>query len=328
MGLLHSNQRIYPKKLFIIGNGFDFSPQIHNMKTKYIDFKQYLEKEYPDYDIDFDGFLESTMDAEGELVYDMDEVVGVLIRVLSECAGDDWSDLESCLAESFLESIQVENDWMFEVVDFKEDDDKKIRHTYYNNGNYANDIYGVFSNLRNLFEEWVFEELGRVDYSSVKKMWLHPSFKDSVFLTFNYTHTLERLYHISSNRILHIHGDAEDRNSKIYFGHGDRTKVERIFTYFGAEDFLDSLKEFFLKDTSDVLENNKSFFENLRNVNKIYSYGFSFSDVDMVYVKEICKHINPDSVYWYFNKYDINHNRENVEKIKRLGFKVRCEYKW
>ena len=42
--------------------------------------------------------------------------------------------------------------------------------------------------------------------------------QDSYFLTFNYTDTLETLYNISDNQVLHIHGRLNQENPNIVFG--------------------------------------------------------------------------------------------------------------
>jgi hypothetical protein len=58
------------------------------------------------------------------------------------------------------------------------------------------------------------------------------SFKDSLFLNFNYTRTLEKLYNIAPDKVLHIHGNVlySDIND-ILFGHGDDTPWEGDETY-------------------------------------------------------------------------------------------------
>ena len=66
----------------------------------------------------------------------------------------------------------------------------------------------------------------------------------------------------------------------------------------------------------------------MSNVKKIYSYGFSFSEVDMDYIKEISRILDAKRVRWYFNQYDWVNNKENIEKVKRLGFKIRVSRRW
>ncbi|MBO4594898.1 MAG: hypothetical protein J5697_04280 [Clostridia bacterium] len=42
--------------------------------------------------------------------------------------------------------------------------------------------------------------------------------ENDLFLTFNYTKTLEKIYSINESSVCHIHGTV---NQDIYFGHGD-----------------------------------------------------------------------------------------------------------
>ena len=56
-----------------------------------------------------------------------------------------------------------------------------------------------------------------------------------MFLNFNYTHTLERLYGIASERILHIHGQIGDKWDKIELGH-DGIVDEPIYSMSDVED--------------------------------------------------------------------------------------------
>lgn len=103
---------------------------------------------------------------------------------------------------------------------------------------------------------------GEIDYSNIEKLRKKPSFKNSLFLNFNYTRTIEQVYGIKASDICHIHGEVSSRTEGIYFGNGDDEEFE-------------------------------GFFDRLSKVNKIYSYGFSFSEVDMPYIEEIAKIVVP-----------------------------------
>lgn len=108
-----------------------------------------------------------------------------------------------------------------------------------------------------------------------------------MFLSFNYTSTLEEIYNVGS--ICHIHGI---QNSDIFFGHGNDEDYTEYYLshYIGAEDELRELDVRLRKDTAKAIQVNKPFFELMQDrVKNIYSYGFSFSDVDLPYIQEICK---------------------------------------
>lgn len=71
--------------LYIIGNGFDC--YAHDMPTQYSDFKNYLVQRFPDYQKDYGGILSYTIAPDGAENYDMNEVVGAIIRTLERVYG-------------------------------------------------------------------------------------------------------------------------------------------------------------------------------------------------------------------------------------------------
>ena len=171
------------KTLYIIGNGFDCYG--HGMNTKYTDFRKFLINKYPEFNENFGGILESTLMPDGDEVYNMDEVVGSLIRTIDECSATDWNNLEECLGNEFICNIAYDNEWAYKLTDIDEDDN--IFHSVYENEDLTNSVVGAYRILINLFREWVFSELANIDFQKVKKLSKKPSFKKSLFLSFNYT---------------------------------------------------------------------------------------------------------------------------------------------
>lgn len=123
------------------------------------------------------------------------------------------------------------------------------------------------------------------------------------FLNFNYTETLESAY--CKNNVCHIHGRIGDEQEDIYFGHGDDEEYPESLETLGAEVALGQLKRSLRKDTTKALYDNKAFFDGLKDVTEIYSYGFSFSDVDMIYIETIRNIICPGTI-WFLNSYSWN----------------------
>lgn len=68
----------------------------------------------------------------------------------------------------------------------------------------------------------------------------------------------------------------------------------------------------------------KRFFRTLDyNINKVYSYGFSYGKVDGIYIKKIIKCILPDAA-WYFTTFEASDSKAlSVKKVKlrNYGFK-------
>ena len=310
------------KSLFLIGNGFDCYG--HGMKTKYADFRNYLVGKYPDNNYNYTGLLESRLMPDGGERYEQDELVGSIIRTLDECEGEEWCDLERCLGDTFIDAIACENEWAYEEIGDISDDNNNIFRSVYENEELSKNITGAYVLIEELFRQLVFEKLSGIEYDYTPRMDKKPDFNKALFLSFNYTATLEKIYGVSEEDICHIHGYSLEPTSKILFGHGDDSGFTGYHQYWGIAEAYNRLKRSLRKDTQTALLNNMNFFNRIAGIKNVYSFGFSFSDVDMLYVEEICNQLNPNKVIWNFNKYDWKYNRENVDKISQMGFCV-CE---
>ena len=116
----------------------------------------------------------------------------------------------------------------------------------------------------------------------------------------------------------HIHGYAKDDTSEIRFGHGEESNTRASDSYWGIDDAFDDMVSYLKKDTAGAIKKHRSFIDRLKGVNKVYSYGFSFSDVDMCYIEEISNVLEPKKVRWYFNTYDWKNNRFSSCSIKNI----------
>ncbi|MBZ5482422.1 hypothetical protein JGU65_24870 [Bacillus sp. T_4] len=80
--------------------------------------------------------------------------------------------------------------------------------------------------------------------------------------------------------------------------------------------FLDNLVENFRENA----------FENDIFIERIYTYGFSFSEVDLPYIKGICLSIDTSNITWYLHTYHSDMVRKKFEEIiKECGFKGRFD---
>lgn len=103
------------------------------------------------------------------------------------------------------------------------------------------------------------------------------------------------------------------------------------------------------KDTRQIWESNKCYFNSLStDIKEIYSYGFSFSQVDMIYILAICHSLDTSRITWYlsdfssseeieiyksrikisgfqgdFATFHINNNETNKKSIKKIWYKWR-----
>lgn len=139
------------------------------------------------------------------------------------------------------------------------------------------------------------------------------------FITFNYTETLERLYSIQADRILHIHGKAHS-DSKIIVGH--RTTVDPLSGSFvnnnfkGNNNVIQNLVDLadLYKPSEAIIEQNSVFFTSLKDIDSVNVIGHSCSDVDKLYFEAIAANVRPDAK-WLFCFFDERNDRVNMEQL-------------
>lgn len=309
-------------KLFIIGNGFDLA---HGMKTHYSDFRDYLVKNYDIKDDLIEGIWadipQSYQLPDGGEEYD-DQVAGsAIIRILDNTEGEQWKDVESSLGvldySEFLDNYDI--DFGDNENDF--DDDNNNFDEFYRNEDNARDLCGALQLVYGYFQGWV-----RTIKISRK---IIPYFQDLIspendlFLNFNYTKTLEKLY--NAQNVCHIHGTQDE---DIYFGHGndeDRTEYFQS-NWIGADWELNNLQRELRKNTGEAYRKNIPFFKKIEETAnegnfEIYSFGFSFSEVDTIYLRKIFRHINTKDVVFHLNDYETKGIQDEYIKVLRnCGF--------
>lgn len=310
------------ERLFIIGNGFD---KAHNLNTSYYDFKEYIIRRYPKGKKGYSGLLEGTSMPDGVIEYNLEEVVGSIIKTIDECGEDAWGALEECLGGAFIDTIYFDNQWAYSETNIE---DEHIFRSIYENEDITQSVTDAYKILSSLFRDWVYEDLSSIKYDEICPLNSTPIFDDGLFLSFNYTMTLEMVYGVSNDRICHIHGAVINPKSRVYFGHGDDSEFKEFPQFIGADRAYNSLKRFLRKDTSEALYANWDFFEKIKGVKEIYTFGFSFSDVDMIYLEEICSRIDVNAVTWYINNYDWINNPYYVDVVKKMGFTVKKSEEW
>lgn len=291
------------KRLYIIGNGFDLH---HSINSSYGNFCEWLSE----YDCD--------------LLNQFDEIYGC-------CDPDWWKDFETQLASlnaiEYSERIAYENqpDLMSEHCD-RTWNDAQIA--------VEQELEGLYLSLRQDFHDWILQ-LNRPNPS--RKITLNTI--DSLFVNFNYTLTLEELYNISSQNVLHIHG-CIDYDEDFILGHGK--SVEELQKENSPElpvppdDVLDEeLAQFYeyaangqefheqlaldaaitgiasqRKPGDELLIKYADFIGDVSELENIDIYGLSISEVDLPYIKYLAN--NNKVAHWTFSDF----NNENSDRIK------------
>lgn len=302
-------------KLFIIGNGFDSA---HCLNTSYDEFRKYLCNTYMNGESgeDYMPMVPTvSIGPKGEEICDMEEIASFLVYLISiaEPDGSKWSDLEASLG-------RLDYDEAFDTLPEELDDDGDINywHELYNNEDMASNLYTAVAYVKDLFAEWV-DDID-VENAKAKPSFLSLIEPEDIFLTFNYTETLEEVYGVNKDRICHIHGK---QGENILFGHGNTRDYtdEYMKKNIGSESSLTELDNFLRKDTEQALIEHKHFFDGIDDtIREVYSIGFSYADVDLIYIKEICKKLDVDAA-WYLNDFSLTDIQIFQKKLKKCGFR-------
>lgn len=293
-------------KLYIIGNGFDL---YHRLPSSYFDFKAFIKEN--------DTYLYEKID-----------------RYLNY-NGDFWYAFEDNLRninEEYLIDDAMQHYTPYRVGDWSE----------WNHENYESMIelstIHLNSNLKLNLVKWALQ-LNKFPLS-IRHLNL---FQDSLFVTFNYTNTLERHYDIDETRILYIHGKVCDENSELIYGHSlskseanfdleiykeEMDKEEKLGLLYRSVDVDkriengDDIIRLFYHNTrkpiEKIIEKSELFFNKLDNINEVIIIGHSLSKVDIPYIETIAKKIKPNSkwIVYYYNNNDIPYH---VKALNNIG---------
>ena len=300
-------------KVFIIGNGFDSA---HKMKTTYQDFRNYLLKEHSSITMDELFIPEALTMPDGEEVYDDEEVISLLFYLINEAEEDEgeWNKIEDSLGKL---NYSHAFDYLDDILD--RDGDVNPWKTSARNEDIATNLIIPITSVQRFFSEWV-NSINLEDVNPIKdfEQLVEPFDK---FLTFNYTETLEEVYGIPESNICHIHGKQHE---ELYFGHGNNEDYYENYMQhnIGSESGLSNIDRQLKKRTDEALRLNEGFFQYLEKIviDAIYSHGFSFSSVDLVYISEICNRLNTKNITFYLDDYDLRTIGEKMLIIRKCGF--------
>ncbi len=278
--------------LYIIGNGFDLH---HGIPSGYDKFASYLKNE----DIDTYNLFEEYFSAdemfwwefETRLAdFDSDTVMDQASQFLMSYGAEDWSD-------------SGHHDYEYEI--------ERV-------------VEGVSTNMLHHFGNWI-RSLSIPDRSEIVKLLnIDPSSK---FLTFNYTPTLRKIYDVPNINILHIHGYADNSDTKLVLGHGWTRGEQESYAHRVNEDtdtrvaggyrIIDGYFSDTFKPTAQIISQEQSFFSGLSNLDEIRVLGHSLAEVDEPYFDEILKYIDLNKTRWKISYHQKKEEAE--EKFSRFG---------
>lgn len=281
------------KNLYIIGNGFD---KHHGIPSGYWDFHEWLAKK------------------DKKLVEDIDE--------LYDYNQDLWGNFEVELGNLEIEE-KAQEIYSEHSADLSSD---HYDREYHEGMILAGDtIGGIYNKIKSYFPEWI----RSLDKGDVKK--LVKLENDAFFITFNYTDTLIDMYKIPEKDILFIHGRSAIDGDNLVLGHGksaDQVKAESekgidedtempyVETVWAIERQVNMMR----KQTERIIERNENVWSSLKDVEHIYVYGCSLSEVDMPYYKAIVDNIDSAKVKWDINAFGRNIDEYNNDCTHKCDF--------
>lgn len=311
--------------LFIIGNGFDLA---HNMQTSFNQFRDYLESNYPGRYTEYLYVPESVIGNHGEEIQKEEEVVDLITYLLNQVAPDDdkepqkrdWSEIEYLLGKLNLSEC-------FENVEpqYDREGDRNYSWERTNVEIICRDMALAISQINYLLLEWIRNiKVASVPLKQFRRI-INPT--EDLFFSFNYTRTLENLYQCSIKNICHIHGIVAENScaqqDSLILGHCGKPSFLDERVPYEMENDLQTIYESLRKDTAQQMSLHKSFFRKIcrSKIDKIYSFGFAFADVDLPYIEKICSLIDTRDITWHLNDYDcIQKRKEYQKKLKKCGF--------
>lgn len=279
-------------KLYVIGNGFD---KHHGLPCGYSDFRAWLQCNRPD-------------------------VYNNLIRIYGECNSDWWSKFEESLAcfdpdeypnevaetDFFVLKHKLESLYGEEgvaAIDNFEENGGDVNNRFRLSEAVAHfEMEKLKDGLNEAFGEWV----GTIGVPGQDTA-IDGIDRNAVFFTFNYTKTLEDLYGVDEDMIVHLHGSVD--NGVFIIGHGntldDMLENDRENAYQRDPDadkggdearmeLFQVIADELRKPVAEIIEEHKSDFNALAGIEEMIVLGFSYSKIDLPYLKRIIEVTGPD----------------------------------
>ena len=280
--------------LYIIGNGFDLA---HGMKTSYENFHQWL--------LDIDNGHNSA-------VYRLE----TLYPNIKNTNGR-WCDIESALGSVTMEEA-VEFDRYFQEYSDEDSDEDSSYDNYQCGGNIKN----VVDTLPFLLRQWI-ASINTDGVTILFDLW-----KDAKFLSFNYTRTLENIYGVDNNSVLHIH-ETIIGNRPLVVGYGEAIFESENYSSDNEEENTTRIKNILShcrKPVMEILEEPKpkNWLKGLSNISAVIVYGHSCSNVDKPYFEKVANCIKEDA-HWTFYVYDSSKNSA-IEKFAKSVIKEKQQF--
>lgn len=175
------------------------------------------------------------------------------------------------------------------------------------------------STVKESFIDWI----NQIDEAqATRKMQFNDN---ATFINFNYTSTLQVVYGIEDNDVLHIHGCAK-KPHELIFGHGEEIIItpeidengDSNRTMFSdAESAAKYPLHAFKKPVNEIIESMSDYFEQLRDVAEIVVIGHSLNKIDLPYFGQIAK--RAIDAQWKVSFYTEKEKSNNIQALICCG---------
>lgn len=289
-------------RMLIVGNGFDLE---HDLKTAYWNFREYLEENHLDFLIAFEKMYNFYPVDFGDPYVGKDAQQKWEKNLKSKL----WESFEEAIGSPDIGSMLNTSECILDNLDL-DGGNVGIEDTM---DEYWRNEYGFIKQFPEYVKEWI-EQISTKDIVPRKQALVND--EECICLSFNYTDTLENVYHIGD--VLHIHGSV-CKNSWVepIMGHYNRENIEKhkvaankAGEYFdeGEESIQKAIAEFLEpinKDTDEIIKNNQRFFDQLSEIDSITIVGWSVGRVDIPYLRKVAESVKAETiwhVYWHDEK--------------------------
>lgn len=316
-------------KLYVIGNGFD---KAHGLKTGYWDFRTFLSEKYPEFLINFEKTYNISPLDDSEPYYTLsaqkrwDESVEQKL----------WSNFEAEIGNPDTDSMYDQSESIVRQLNL-DSGPIGIEDTL---DRYWDEQYGFVVKLQQYVKEWA----EQIDMNPAYNKG-HRFEKDAKIISFNYTDTLERVYHVEN--VFHVHGEVFSCNgTDPIIGHGNYLDISSYYSKgrdaserydeeaASINNAIARYLENTLKDTKHIILMNSDFFQGLHDVDAVEVFGFSFGDADLPYISRIAESIKQDAEWTvYYRDPDTMArvksalSRIHLDKTTKVDF-LDCESFW
>ncbi|HMM01000.1 MAG TPA: bacteriophage abortive infection AbiH family protein [Bacilli bacterium] len=289
-------------RLFIIGNGFDLH---HNLNTRYSSFKDFVVKR------------------DWEVFKKVDDIFE-RYRCDEPTRQENWADIETQLRKF----NDIDFDEIAEEV-WENCETDMDRASFYNDPIWLPEECSKFIPLlHKYFDDWI----KSIDDSLFE---VQENFRfscDDLFISFNYTKTLENHFGIKRNQILYIHGKVGE---KLIFGHNEESDlvlpyrenydedsdIRTMDVERGLNEVARNTHGKYFKDSAKIIADNEVWFSHLERFSQVYFLGFGFGQEDQRYIDRLLTNINESNVETkvvVYNNEDKCHATELFSGLKNV----------